>query len=197
MWRFLTASSSRAAARRFPNRRFRRHQPDCATLEDRSLLSVSLIDITPTVPFVGSPVTWAASSRGLGKKAVYRWFSHQHDVHYVNGTTLLVFDDGNTRQATSRSAHSRGQEWIVNEQNMTATLLVNADMGNYSDFLGSSQMLGNGNLAFTSGNLSTSKPSGQSIQVLPDGTRIYVQQMSIFEYRSYFESSLYTANILD
>ena len=25
---------------------------------------------------------------------------------------------------------------------MTATLVVNADMGNYSDFLGSSQMLG-------------------------------------------------------
>ena len=27
------------------------------------------------------------------------WFSHQHDVRYINDTTLLVFDDGNTRQA--------------------------------------------------------------------------------------------------
>ena len=26
------------------------------------------------------------------------WFSHQHDVRYINDTTLLVFDDGNTRQ---------------------------------------------------------------------------------------------------
>jgi Arylsulfotransferase (ASST) len=125
------------------------------------------------------------------------WFSHQHDVRYINDTTLLVFDDGNTRQATFRNAHSRGQEWILNEQNMTATLVVNADMGNYSDFLGSAQVLPNGNLAFTSGGRSSSKkPAGQSIQVLPNGTRIYVQQMSIFEYRSYFESTLYSAGIL-
>ena len=63
------------------------------------------------------------------------WFSQHHDVRYINDTTLLVFDDGNTRQAKDPSADSRGQEWILNEQNMTATLVVNADMGNYSDFL--------------------------------------------------------------
>ncbi len=126
------------------------------------------------------------------------WFSHQHDVRYINDTTLLVFDDGNTRRATFPSAHSRGQEWILNEQNMTATLVVNADMGNYSDFLGSSELLSNGNLAFTSGGLSTSKnPDGQSIEVLPDGTTIYVLQINEFEYRSYFESTLYSADLLD
>ena len=79
------------------------------------------------------------------------WFTHQHDVRYINDNTLLVFDDGNTREASDPQAHSRGQEWILNEQNMTATLVVNADMGNYSDFLGSSELLSNGNLAFTSG----------------------------------------------
>ncbi len=125
------------------------------------------------------------------------WFSHQHDVRYVSNNTLLVFDDGNTRQAKFHAAHSRGQEWILNEQNMTATLVVNADMGNYSDFLGSSQLLSNGNLAFTSGNLSTGRPGGESIEVLPNGTRIYVMQMSEFEYRSYFASTLYSAGLLD
>ena len=126
------------------------------------------------------------------------WFSHQHDVRYINDTTVLVFDDGNTRQATFPNAHSRGQEWVLNEQNMTATLKVNADMGNYSSFLGSSELLSNGNLAFTSGGLVVGgKPFGQSIEVLPDGTRIYAQQMNIFEYRSYFESTLYSAEILD
>ena len=75
---------------------------------------------------------------------------------------------------------------------MTATLVVNADMGNYSSFLGSSEMLPNGNLAFTSGGLGPgSNPAGQSIEVLPNGTRVYVCQMSEFEYRSYFESTLY------
>jgi hypothetical protein len=126
------------------------------------------------------------------------WFSHQHDVRYVNDTTLLVFDDGNTRQESDSNAHSRGQEWILNERNKTATLVVNADLGNYSSFLGSSEMLPNGDLAFTSGGLTPNHiPAGQSIEVLPNGTRIYVQQMSEFEYRSYFESTLYSADIID
>jgi arylsulfate sulfotransferase len=126
------------------------------------------------------------------------WFSHQHDVRYINNSTVLVFDDGNTRQASDPTAHSRGQEWALNERNMTATLVVNADMGNYSSFLGSSEILPNGNLAFTSGGIvQGSKFLGQSIEVLPNGTRIYVQQMNIFEYRSYFESTLYSAGILN
>jgi hypothetical protein len=79
---------------------------------------------------------------------------------------------------------------------MTATLLVNADMGNYSSFLGSAQMLPNGNLTFTSGGLLQGRSgAGQSIEVLPNGTRIFVQLMSLFEYRSYFESTLYSASI--
>jgi arylsulfate sulfotransferase len=126
------------------------------------------------------------------------WFSHQHDVRYVNDKTLLVFDDGNTRRATSPTVDSRGQEWVLDEQNLTATLVVNADMGNYSSFLGSSQLLPNGNLAFTSGAISSSKtPTSQSIEVLPNGTRVYVLQMSESQYRSYFESTLYSAGLLN
>jgi hypothetical protein len=59
-------------------------------------------------------------------------------------------------------------------------------------------MLSNGDLAFTSGGLEGPKgPYGQTIEVLPNGTRIYVQQESENEYRSYFENSLYTASLLD
>ena len=78
----------------------------------------------------------AEASRPIAN-ASQPWFTHQHDVRYVDDTHVVVFDDGNTRQETFRKAHSRGQEWVLNEQNMTATLLVNADMGNYSAFLGS------------------------------------------------------------
>src|SRR5262249_12034600 len=28
------------------------------------------------------------------------WFSHQHDAHYIDDHTLILFDNGNTRQAT-------------------------------------------------------------------------------------------------
>ena len=125
------------------------------------------------------------------------WFSHQHDARYINDSTIVLFDDGNTRHDTTSSKDSRGQEWVLNEQTMTATLVVNADLGNYSSALGSAQMLPNGNLAFTSGLLASAprfqaNAFGQSIEVLPDGTKTYVQQMSgLPEYRSYFESSLY------
>jgi len=128
------------------------------------------------------------------------WFSHQHDVTYIDDSTILVFDDGNTRHLTDPNADSRGQELILNEQTMTATLVVNANLGNYSTALGSAQMLPNGNLAFTSGFLGTAPNYyGQSIEVLPNGTKTYVQQMTGLEYRSYFMSNLYgpLANLLD
>jgi arylsulfate sulfotransferase len=126
------------------------------------------------------------------------WFTHQHDVRYINNNTLVVFDDGNTRQKSNKKAHSRGQEWILDERKGTAKLVVNADMGNYSSFLGSAELLPNGNLAFTSGGLGPgSNQAGQSIEVLPNGTRVFVMQMNQYEYRSYFESTLYSADLLD
>ncbi len=141
----------------------------------------------------------------LGEKGQFRaianspkpWFSHQHDARYVNDNTVVVFDNGNIRHNSNPEAHSRGQMWSLDERNMTATLVVNADLGNFSPFLGGAQLLPNGNLAFTSGAiLSGGKPAGQTIQVLPDGTRVYVQQISQYEYRSYFASTLYNAGFL-
>ncbi len=146
-------------------------------------------------------VVWKLGPGGAFKaisKTPSPWFTHQHDVRYINDNTILVFDDGNTRQKFNKNAQSRGQEWIINESNGTATLVVNADMGNYSSFLGSSELLSNGNLAFTSGGLGPgSNQAGQSIEVLPNGKRIFVMQMNQYEYRSYFESTLYSADLLD
>ena len=81
----------------------------------------------------------------------YPWFSHQHDVTYVDDSTIIVFDDGNTRRLTYPTSDSRGQEYVLNEQTLTATLVVNADLGDYSSAVGSAQLLPNGNLVYTSG----------------------------------------------
>ena len=132
-------------------------------------------------------VVWRLGAGGdftIDSSDPYPWFSHQHDARYIDDTTIVVFDDGNTRHDTTPSQDSRGQELVLDERTMKASLVVNADLGNYSVALGSAQSLPGGNLAFTS--------AGQSIEVLPDGTKTYVQQMSgLPEYRSYFESSLY------
>src|SRR3954451_18878851 len=73
MRRFVTPTCTRAEARRPPVRRPRRHQPGFTPLEDRCLLSVTLTDIAPAVPSVGSPVTWTATSSGHGRQAVYQF----------------------------------------------------------------------------------------------------------------------------
>ena len=73
MWQLVTPSRKRAAARRTPVRRPRRHRPHCTPLEDRCLLSVSLTDTAPAVPYVGSPVIWTATSSGHGAKPVYQF----------------------------------------------------------------------------------------------------------------------------
>lgn len=122
------------------------------------------------------------------------WFSHQHNAHYIDDHTLILFDNGNTRQATDPNAHSRGQVWTLDETNMTATLVLNADLGNYSFRLGSAQRLSNGNYSFMSGSQGQVPPPlqfAQTIEVLPDGTPSYVLQYPLAEYRSYRVRTLY------
>jgi hypothetical protein len=120
------------------------------------------------------------------------WFSHQHNVHYIDDSTLILFDNGNTRRATDPNADSRGQVWKLDEQTMTATLLVNIDLGNYSSALGAAQRLSNGNFSFTSG-FQGQPPNqfGQTIEVLPDGTKAYVLEVNKIEFRSYRMRTLY------
>src|SRR5262249_56601285 len=108
------------------------------------------------------------------------WFSHQHNAHYIDDSTLILFDNGNTRRASDPHADSRGQVWTLDEQTMTATLVLNVDLGNYSDALGAAQRLSNGDYVFTSGRQGAAPNFfGQSIEVRPDGTKAYVLQGNI------------------
>jgi hypothetical protein len=75
---------------------------------------------------------------------------------------------------------------------MTATLVFNADLGNYSLAVGAAQRLSNGNYSFTSG-WQGQAPNlfGQTIEVRPDGSKAYVLQMNHTEFRSYWLRTLY------
>jgi hypothetical protein len=120
------------------------------------------------------------------------WFSGQHDAHYIDGSTIILFDDGNTRRASDPTADSRGQVWKLDEQTMTATLVVNVDLGNYSGAQGSAQRLSNGDYSFDSG-FQGAAPNqiGQTIEVRPDGSKAYVLQVKGTEYRSFRVQTLY------
>jgi arylsulfate sulfotransferase len=120
------------------------------------------------------------------------WFSHQHNAHYIDDSTLILFDNGNTRRESDPNANSRGQVWTLDEQTMTATLVFNVDLGNYSWRLGAAQRLSNGNFSFMSGSQGElPNQFAQTIEVLPDGTKTYVLELPTLEYRSYRMRTLY------
>ena len=95
MWQLVTPSLKRAAARRTPVRRPRQHRPHCTPLEDRCLLSVSLSETAPAVPYVGSPVTWTATSSGHGRSPVY-----QFNVGMLGGPLQVVSDFSSSNSFT-------------------------------------------------------------------------------------------------
>jgi hypothetical protein len=120
------------------------------------------------------------------------WFSHQHNAHFIDDHTLILFDNGDTRRATDPNADSRGQVWTLDEQTMTATLVVNADLGNYSNAFGAAERLSNGDYSFMSGRTGQAPNiSGQSIEVSPDGAKVYVLQANKPEFRSFRVRTLY------
>jgi len=121
------------------------------------------------------------------------WFSHQHNAHFIDDHTMILLDNGNTRRASDPNAHSRGQVWTLDEQTMTATLVVNADLGRYSAALGAAERLSNGNYSFTLGTDGPEpvKPPAHTVEVTPDGTKVYDLMVNKPEYRSYRVRTLY------
>jgi 3',5'-cyclic AMP phosphodiesterase CpdA len=122
----------------------------------------------------------------------YPWFSHQHDPQFERGeeTALMVFDNGNTRNATDPSANSRGQMLRIDEANRKASLAYNADLGNYAFALGAAQLLPSGGYHFEIGWL----PDGTSLAVEVDasGNLVYSIHSSAPDYRSFRMRDLYT-----
>jgi hypothetical protein len=120
------------------------------------------------------------------------WFSHQHNAHLIDDHTLILFDNGDTRRASDPTADSRGQVWTLDEQTMTATLVVNADLGNYSNAFGAAERLSNGDYSFMSGR--QGQPPNlfaQSIEVSLAGAKVYVLEANKPEFRSYRVRTLY------
>ena len=142
-------------------------------------------------------VVWRLGAEGdfsLGSSDPYPWFTHQHDSAFEADGTFTVFDNGNTRAADNpgTTQNSRGQVYLIDEDNLIATLVVNSDLGVYSNALGSAQLLGNGNHHFLAGfNNPGPAPYSQSIESLPDGTTNLRLQSLQLVYRSFRMPSLY------
>jgi hypothetical protein len=134
----------------------------------------------------------------LGKDGDFRivssdpdpWFSHQHDATLHVDGSLSLFDNGNVRREADENARSRGQVFRLDEQNLVAELVLNADLGAYAFALGSAQRLENGNYFFNVG--FRQDATGISIEVDPSGNPVYAIQGSAPEYRTFRMKDLYT-----
>jgi hypothetical protein len=118
----------------------------------------------------------------------YPWFSHQHDPAMIPGSKgkMTVFDNGSVRFASDDTAHSRGQVLQIDENNKTANLILNADMGAYS-----AHMLANGNFHFDLG-IIRGTTTARSVEVDLQGNFVYQIQTNAPEYRTFRLQDLYT-----
>ncbi len=120
------------------------------------------------------------------------WFSHQHDSQFSGA--MLLYDNGNTRVEgpAGIGGHSRGQVLVLDENAMTARLVLNYDLGAYSPALGSAERLTNGSFYFGNGLLGNrTNPRSEGIEIALDGTHKLTLQSSAFVYRSFRVRDLY------
>jgi hypothetical protein len=119
------------------------------------------------------------------------WFSHQHDPQLLaDGSSLILFDNGNVRHVADGVANSRGQVLSLDEVNRSATLSLNADLGSYCFALGAAEKLRNGNYHFHCG--WTDDATSLLLEVDPSGQIVYALHALAAEYRSFRMRDLYT-----
>jgi hypothetical protein len=148
--------------------------------------------------FGDGEVLWRLGPEGdftlVNGSGEFPWNSHQHDAIYVGPNRIALYDNGNTRcrGAASGTCNSRGQIYELDEASGLAIQVLNADLGVYSDRLGSAEILTNGNYFFGSGAVSWDPASGDATEVTPDGAISYTQRVQDQFYRSKRFKSLYT-----
>ena len=142
------------------------------------------------------------------------WFSHQHEAGIENGGTGVfdVMDNGNTRRsppgkstggvpglgsACAHDCNTRGMALTINETAMQVNPVLSADLGVFSDAMGSAQLLDDGNYFFLAAIVvEGTTDTGYDIQIQPTpGTDTGVQVMNISSqaaYRAWQMPNLYT-----
>jgi len=149
------------------------------------------------------------------------WFSHQHEVGIENGGAqpMTILDNGNTRRSPASGSGSstggvpglgnkcgpndcntRGMSITFNETTMEVNPVLSANLGFFSDAMGSAQLLADGNYYFllaivTDGKIDT----GYDIQIQPTpGKDTGPQVMNVSGpagYRGWQMPNLYTPPI--
>jgi hypothetical protein len=131
------------------------------------------------------------------------WFSHQHDAGYENSGNgpLTMFDNGNTRVSAPplglgkscgpSDCHSRGMALTVDETARQVTPVLSVELAFYASYMGSAQLLFDGNYFFSEGAQVT-----DGIEILPTpgtikGTEVLNLSSPHTSYRCWQMPTLY------
>jgi arylsulfate sulfotransferase len=140
-------------------------------------------------------ILWRLGKDGdfaMDSKEIAPWFSHQHDAHFFDGDMnhVQLFDNGNTRMKDDAATLSRGQAIEIDEVNRTAKLVLNADLGVYSNALGSAQQLTNGHYHFDAGTINNG--SSRHMEVDASGKIVRSMDLPTAAYRSFRIADMYS-----
>jgi arylsulfate sulfotransferase len=119
------------------------------------------------------------------------WFSHQHDASYASSNVISVFDNGNSRVSALGGGNSRGQAIAVDEAAKTVSLSLNADVGTYSQALGTAQRLLSGNYEFLSGVITGGH--AQASEFGSNASLVSLLDVRAIVYRAFRLRDLYSA----
>ena len=131
-------------------------------------------------------VVWRLGSGGdfsILSSDPHPWFSHPHNVYFINADTVIAFDNSNDRCQDLKlgGCQSRGQAYRLDEKHHTATLVLNASLGSFWQALGSAQVLPNGDFTFAGG----FAPPSREVEVRPNGSKVFELDSPLAEYRAY------------
>jgi hypothetical protein len=144
-----------------------------------------------------------AKQSGLPEDEI--WFSGQHQpLVYHGDKKLVIYDNANALNEPfdpNNIRSSRGQTYLLDEEGGIATQLINADLGVFSPFVGSAQLLSNGNYHFLSGGayspncgpvLGIPGCFSQSTEIDLDGNILYILEApESVTYRSFRMRGMY------
>lgn len=125
------------------------------------------------------------------------WFSYQHDVGFdpPGSNTITIFDNGHVRFDKDKTAQSRGQQWRLDEEHLTATLIHNAKLQVYSPAVGAAQSLKNHGYSFNAGYVdNANSPFGRMVETDSNNRVVFAMDVyGLTVYRSYRVEDMYSA----
>jgi hypothetical protein len=142
---------------------------DYDAANDRFLLSLRHQNQVVAIDHATGDVEWLLGADSDFSLESGEWFASQHDAHLLPNGNLILFDNGNDKDAQV----SRTAEYSLDESSMTATEVWSWDAELSSQTMGGAQRLDNGNTVVCASGQRGNNEDGVISEVTEDGEEIW------------------------